>query len=441
MSSSKISAAAALLALGLAASCTVEDKGDYTFDDNPDRGGGNQGGSAGKGGKGGSTAASGGDSGAGGESTGGTAGKGGKGGSAGTSGGAGESGAAGGSSEDPCDPNPCEHGDCSVDGDGYKCSCEDGYEGPTCETNKDDCTPEPCENGGSCTDLVDDYKCDCTQTGGYTGKDCQIPPGATCEDEPCHHGGICVSVSGGGFRCDCDGTGYEGDTCETDIDECRRGLDNCDPVATCDDRDGTFTCTCPLYYQDLNRDGTRCQPAYSTCAALHLAYPEAPTDWYPIAYGFETAEDLAFCDMSFNGGGWTNISFPANTIALENDNTIYCAAGMMFTSNSITCYAPYANASYDMPLYEDRCDGQDLSAQYLLDEVAPLLGHQYSMSLGFPSMQQAYDMNYPGSAGPYYYEYCYVDGQWVANTDPLCERYGGSNPNGPCVPSFITFSF
>lgn len=35
----------------------------------------------------------------------------------------------------------------------------------------DDCLPGPCRNHGTCTDLVNDYQCDCVA--GFNGKNCE----------------------------------------------------------------------------------------------------------------------------------------------------------------------------------------------------------------------------------------------------------------------------
>jgi hypothetical protein len=40
-----------------------------------------------------------------------------------------------------------------------------------------------------------------------------------CEPSPCEHGGACIGTPNG-VSCDCTGTGYEGATCERDVDEC-----------------------------------------------------------------------------------------------------------------------------------------------------------------------------------------------------------------------------
>ena len=43
----------------------------------------------------------------------------------------------------------------------YYCSCQPGYFGRNCEMEIDECLPRPCENGGTCTDLVNGYRCNC----------------------------------------------------------------------------------------------------------------------------------------------------------------------------------------------------------------------------------------------------------------------------------------
>ena len=42
-----------------------------------------------------------------------------------------------------------------------------GFDGIHCENNINDCASEPCLNGGVCQDLVNEYKCDCAETGEY----------------------------------------------------------------------------------------------------------------------------------------------------------------------------------------------------------------------------------------------------------------------------------
>lgn len=57
---------------------------------------------------------------------------------------------------------------------------------------------------------------------------------------PCMNGGHCRS-NAGNFRCECQ-TGFTGDRCQTNIDECASRP--CENNATCVDGIGKFTCNC-----------------------------------------------------------------------------------------------------------------------------------------------------------------------------------------------------
>ncbi|XP_013390741.1 fibropellin-1 [Lingula anatina] len=65
-----------------------------------------------------------------------------------------------------CDYSPSE---------GNVCRCQAGFIGTKCDTEENECDSYPCWNG-ICIDLVNDYKCVCDP--GYTGKDCDVPPGS-----------------------------------------------------------------------------------------------------------------------------------------------------------------------------------------------------------------------------------------------------------------------
>ena len=53
------------------------------------------------------------------------------------------------------------------------------------------------------------------------------------------------------------GTGYEGQMCSININECSRGTHDCDPNAECVDRDGGFLCGCRAGYSG---NGRTCKP-------------------------------------------------------------------------------------------------------------------------------------------------------------------------------------
>ena len=84
-----------------------------------------------------------------------------------------------------------------------------------------------------------------------------------CQADTCVNGGIATELSAGVWECDCSGTGYEGDDCETEIDECV--TDPCESSAS-----NTFICVDQL----LNRicvcndgwEGDDCETSTNECS-------------------------------------------------------------------------------------------------------------------------------------------------------------------------------
>lgn len=138
---------------------------------------------------------------------------------------------------------------------GFVCVCDPGYEQADtplrtcvdvdeCARGLDDCTPPP---AGRCTNTIGGFECSCETPAfvGETGRDCVDYD--ECMDPT--YTGFCSTESTcingfGTWECVCN-EGFEGDgfTCNN-IDECERGLDDCDPNATCTDTIGSYRCTC-----------------------------------------------------------------------------------------------------------------------------------------------------------------------------------------------------
>ncbi len=47
--------------------------------------------------------------------------------------------------------------------DGFTCDCVPGFFGDTCQSDVDECTPMPCGDRGACTNLHNNYTCNCSQ--------------------------------------------------------------------------------------------------------------------------------------------------------------------------------------------------------------------------------------------------------------------------------------
>ena len=110
---------------------------------------------------------------------------------------------------------------CTEDGAEHCKTCDDGFdldENNAC-VDIDDCASDPCQNGGTCTDKVNAFSCACA-------------------------------------------SGYEGDTCVTDINECTTDTDDCDVNADCANNVGSYTCTCMDGYHG---SGYTCTDWGGTC--------------------------------------------------------------------------------------------------------------------------------------------------------------------------------
>ena len=83
-------------------------------------------------------------------------------------------------------------------------------------------------------------------------------------------------------------TGFEGPSCNVDIDECARGLSDCDSNAACGNTNGSFTCTCFPGYQG---DGKTCtitpyvtaiQSVFDSAGPGQVACSEGSNVVYPV---------------------------------------------------------------------------------------------------------------------------------------------------------------
>lgn len=109
------------------------------------------------------------------------------------------------------------------------------------QMNKDDCDPNVCQNNGRCIDEVGGFHCNCTGTG-YTGNLCETNENeCKSKHSPCLNGGICYDTYGS-YVCECP-TNYSGFNCEELVDPCSGHP--CSHGGTCVGRKDSFHCICP----------------------------------------------------------------------------------------------------------------------------------------------------------------------------------------------------
>jgi len=231
----------------------------------------------------------------------------------------------------PCDPvDPCANeGECSVteDGEDFVCTCAEEWAGKTCENVSGGlCDPSPCAQG-SCVDIThlcqsavscDDAGCkaevgaldpycsgswdalcadcaagkvtpyaDCTGIqvcvleepsfscscdSGYQGDLCDENINECFEDNPCLNEGLCTDLEGS-FSCECP-EGFAGDICETNIDDCLGGP--CENGGSCVDGIASFSCECtPGWFGEIcDVEDSLCEPSQcqndGICSVLDL---------------------------------------------------------------------------------------------------------------------------------------------------------------------------
>ena len=80
------------------------------------------------------------------------------------------------------------------------------------------CSSNPCNNGGVCSSDAGAFECDCSLATGWNGDLCQVNINECTADSPnnhrCQNGGVCQDTDGS-YTCDCSATGYTGDRCQT----------------------------------------------------------------------------------------------------------------------------------------------------------------------------------------------------------------------------------
>ncbi len=127
-------------------------------------------------------------------------------------------------------------------------------------------------------------------------------------------------VNGDGTRCD-------------DIDECQLGKHNCDPLASCTNQPGGFTCgACPAGYDDVNGDGTRCNDIDECQLGSHTCDPLASCMNQPGGFACGGCP-AGYDDVSGDGTRCDDI----DECAASNLNDCDAHASCTNTSGSYTC--------------------------------------------------------------------------------------------------------
>ena len=163
------------------------------------------------------------------------------------------------------------------------CNCSDsGYEGYFCEKDINDCIEgETCYNGGTCYDVgVHQTVCKCPI--GFVGDRCEL-----CTPNTCKNGGDCI-IQNGASSCNCFGTGYEGEHCQIQKDDCRKG--GCENQGRCVVISQNDTAYCNCF--GTGYEGNQCEIQKEDCRKNGCGLGKC---------NLISQTDIAFCDCKNTG--------------------------------------------------------------------------------------------------------------------------------------------
>ena len=74
-------------------------------------------------------------------------------------------------------------------------SSTSGYTGELCEAEINECDSQPCLFNGTCTDLINNFRCACAE--GFIGSQCEAVVRSCMLDNPCGQHAVCVEKPAG----------------------------------------------------------------------------------------------------------------------------------------------------------------------------------------------------------------------------------------------------
>eukprot|EP01134_Creolimax_fragrantissima_P000184 CFRG0184T1 len=191
------------------------------------------------------------------------------------------------------------------------------------------CDNEPCFTG-SCIDNGSPltFTCDCSNTG-FTGETCSVDVDE-CISNPCDNNADCLNTEGS-YNCICN-AGFSGNGLEcTDIDECTQNP--CDSNAACVNTAGSYTCTCNAGYSG---NGLECTDI-DECT-------QNPCDINAACVNTDGSYSCT-CNAGFSGNGLectdidecTQNPCDSNAACVNTAGSYTCACNAGYSGNGLEC--------------------------------------------------------------------------------------------------------
>eukprot|EP00062_Callorhinchus_milii_P009418 gi/632953214/ref/XP_007892282.1/ PREDICTED: protein eyes shut homolog [Callorhinchus milii] len=214
--------------------------------------------------------------------------------------------------------------------------------GINCACCQEECGSSPCLNGGICQDLVNGYRCVCSD--GYAGGNCQVDVNV-CLDSVmnythCLNGGMCVDGPGSNFSCRYP-PGFSGKFCELDINEC--GSAPCLNGGLCQDHVNNYSCTCTQGWM-----GTHCDVDIDECYPMPCVHGICVQNKPGRAYTCFCSPGYVGINCELNYNDCFIYTCPAGFLCRDGLNNISCLPMISFTSTSKSLAAASSAGNLDI---------------------------------------------------------------------------------------------
>ncbi|XP_062952594.1 neurogenic locus notch homolog protein 4 isoform X3 [Cynocephalus volans] len=221
----------------------------------------------------------------------------------------------------------------------FLCSCPPGFTGKRCQAQLEDpCPPSFCSKRGHCQIQASGLpQCSCLP--GWTGEQCQLQD--FCSANPCINGGVCLATYPQ-IQCHCP-LGFEGHTCEHDVNECFLDPGPCPKGTSCHNTLGSFQCLCPA-----GREGPHCELHVGPCP--HRGCPNGGT--CQLVPKGDSSFHLCLCPPGFTGPD-CEVN-PDNCVGHQCQNGGTCQDGL----GTYTCLCPETWTGWDCSEDVDECETQ-----------------------------------------------------------------------------------
>nr|XP_021518724.1 neurogenic locus notch homolog protein 4 isoform X1 [Meriones unguiculatus] len=221
----------------------------------------------------------------------------------------------------------------------FSCTCGSGFTGDRCQTHLEElCPPALCSNRGRChVQPSGRPRCSCEP--GWTGEQCQLRD--FCSANPCANGGVCLATYPQ-IQCRCP-PGFEGHTCEHDVNECFLEPGPCPKGTSCHNTLGSFQCLCPL-----GQEASQCKLRKGPCPPGRCLNGGT----CQLVPGADTASHLCLCPPGFTGLD-CDVN-PDDCIGHQCRNGATCLDG----PGTYTCLCLDAWKGWDCSVDVDECEAQ-----------------------------------------------------------------------------------